>query len=1090
MSTFLADIDVTCATLGYFDGQNYFENADVLQNLKHLLWILHNDNYNHDFLRHVAKINVLHTDLIPLLCKNPDDEVFQALIRLLILLTNPIAILYREGIPKDGVHRSVFLEIVDFMTKYKEAFVADSPWVNLALKLRKSLETEGIFRGEEADMLIERILVLTRNVLQIPTNISKELNAENGPTTHDRVVWVLLQSGMLDLILYILNSADDHRFHLHALEIVVLVLKEQTAPSLACISMQRSTPDKSRNEEELVAIRCEEKEKMKLNPRSVRHPRFGGTYVFQNMKSVSENDMIFHKPLEYSTIANFDGDKTKRKNTHRVVEEIFQNEHCSAFSIRLLLREFCTEILRSAYNTLVRKIRNLLERNTARRNNDDSYLLWTITFFMEFNRLSGLPFELVSESMSVQCFHWVLTEMQHHMDMMETDKEQERIWAKRLNVAVRAFKQMILSMIALPKLKVEKAVSLFHILLNNVCGTTEYRECLLQLLLLYKATRTTKIFLQDVIETTYYFIKILKSSKPSELATNDAKLQPMERRRNEPIDKLWSAIEPTISNLLEFTSEEECARIAKVFDKEFDQKGDKCIMKIHSLLHQGNYEEAIAVSRAARLVWPENKYFCTRHSSAQDELALLRNIFASSPRAGRGSHMERTSIIEEYLKRFVNPKVVRTCIIVLSDWKQIKTVVLKSAVALLHSIATISNCPTILYQASLFRIFQQAFHTKRNEHNLELQRLGIFTVRSFIQSAKINPKIYGELFFYKTISHCSNVENVYSGVNPKTMWATSEETELHKLFERNQTNPQSGQDVVEWLTHNLSDKPKNRCAVTGKLTDTDLSFRKSESKFTTTISNFWTVEEDEELISLYKEHKTARENFSITTQRFKGLKSMDDIIKRMIFLKLISGRSAVTPEKETYEMSEKQAELLCIVNKKFEDVMEWLKESFIDALNSLCESEDGIPLVPVNKIHSAALVDEDFRSLLLSFGLQPPSNNERFWRFPHVNSYEFEVIIKFIEKSNLTCQRSILEMKKETCNEPNESKNEVSNSFQKNNEHLAHSENYRLKNAVDYNSVKRSGTKRPLHFESDDSTYEKKTRHKEEKITTSDFIAS
>lgn len=104
---------------------------------------------------------------------------------------------------------------------------------------------------------------------------------------------------------------------------------------------------------------------------------------------------------------------------------------------RLLLREFCIEILRSAYNTLVRHVRRVLE-HSAGVGHDDSYLLWAIRFFMEFNRLNGFQVELVSESLSTNCFHWVVSRIQHHMDMLDSDKRNSRIWGKRLHIALQA----------------------------------------------------------------------------------------------------------------------------------------------------------------------------------------------------------------------------------------------------------------------------------------------------------------------------------------------------------------------------------------------------------------------------------------------------------------------------------------------------------------------------------------------------------------------------------------------------------------------------------------------------------------------------
>lgn len=60
---------------------------------------------------------------------------------------------------------------------------------------------------------------------------------------------------------------------------------------------------------------------------------------------------------------------------------------------RLFLREFCVEILESAFNNLMRQVRRTLEH--AGTGHDDSYLMWALRFCMEFNRLSGFKLHLV-----------------------------------------------------------------------------------------------------------------------------------------------------------------------------------------------------------------------------------------------------------------------------------------------------------------------------------------------------------------------------------------------------------------------------------------------------------------------------------------------------------------------------------------------------------------------------------------------------------------------------------------------------------------------------------------------------------------------
>lgn len=84
-------------------------------------------------------------------------------------------------------------------------------------------------RSEEQSLLIERILVLIRNVLQVPANPEAECRADNDASVHDQVIWALHQSGILDLVLFIISSSDENQFHLHCLEIVCLLYREQVS---------------------------------------------------------------------------------------------------------------------------------------------------------------------------------------------------------------------------------------------------------------------------------------------------------------------------------------------------------------------------------------------------------------------------------------------------------------------------------------------------------------------------------------------------------------------------------------------------------------------------------------------------------------------------------------------------------------------------------------------------------------------------------------------------------------------------------------------------------------------------------------------
>lgn len=140
MSLLLADIDATCAALGFFDGTTYHIEPDTLQGLKvfiafnialhqflslftifqHLIWILRRDNETHEYRRHLGRGKVLQTDLLPMVIYHTGDEddMSDVLLRLLVNLTNPALLLYREELPKDGPGRRHYLELIEILQGY------------------------------------------------------------------------------------------------------------------------------------------------------------------------------------------------------------------------------------------------------------------------------------------------------------------------------------------------------------------------------------------------------------------------------------------------------------------------------------------------------------------------------------------------------------------------------------------------------------------------------------------------------------------------------------------------------------------------------------------------------------------------------------------------------------------------------------------------------------------------------------------------------------------------------------------------------------------------------------------------------------
>lgn len=348
---------------------------------------------------------------------------------------------------------------------------------------------------EEQGLVLERILVLTRNVLQVPTNPQNEKRVDNDISVHDKVLWALRESGMFDLIIFILSSEYEHQYQLHALEIVHLIFREQKVETIADASVQRTAADKHADEQALLAARRTENAKQQLRPPPARHSRFGGTYVYKDYKSVSDRDLICHQSLERVVQKDFSRDKPKAKKNFRLARDDDKFERQSAFCIRLFLREFCIEILTSCFNNIVRQVRRVLERNQGIKESggyDQSYLLWAMRFFLEFNRLNGFKLNLVTETLSTGCIHWICNQIQHDVEMVQTDKKKKIKWNRRLQLGLQAYREFLMNMQVMEQQEDEDTQALLGKLKNTVFYLVEYREIVLHLLLSYNENHFTR----------------------------------------------------------------------------------------------------------------------------------------------------------------------------------------------------------------------------------------------------------------------------------------------------------------------------------------------------------------------------------------------------------------------------------------------------------------------------------------------------------------------------------------------------------------------------------------------------------------------
>ncbi|KAJ9574818.1 hypothetical protein L9F63_008017, partial [Diploptera punctata] len=416
------------------------------------------------------------------------------------------------------------------------------------------------------------------------------------------------------------------------------MLREQNPTQLAEAAVTRTLQEKERDEVELLAIRQEEirrrQEKVKKFT-GARHSRFGGTYVLKDMKSVSDNDLIYHKPLNKLDSLDFDHDKVKQKRPKNRLPMHGENtERRSAFSVRLFLKEFCVEFLNGAYNTLMYHVKDGLVRARAQAN-DESYYMWGLKFFMEFNRNYKFQVKLVSETMSVQTFHFIQTQLEKCYDMLTTDKKKLLLWSRRLHLALRAYQELLMTLMAMDKCDNPTVRESSKVIKSNIFYVVEYRELILVLMLNFDEIKFSKLYLKDLIETAHVFLKLLEQfcSKRSIVVQRRKAVRKKKTKTPEEIvpEELWDEVGPQLSAVLQ--SEAEIPNIVPfdaASDKHIDEQKVDAMVRIQSYLREQQYEEIIHFMLFTREVWPENDFFGSPNMPAEEEFLAMKDIFLAN----------------------------------------------------------------------------------------------------------------------------------------------------------------------------------------------------------------------------------------------------------------------------------------------------------------------------------------------------------------------------------------------------------------------------------------------------------------------------
>lgn len=937
--TFLlaAELSAACSSLGFYDRSTneYHADDNVLETLKDLIRYLRRDEDTRDVRRQLGETNILVVDLLPIF-KNywSQNELFDVLLRLLVNLTTPPLILWNEVVPTDKIMRNYYLQIEGHLQRYKEAFTDDSVWAILSTKLSKILELEYADRGEENGLVIERILILIRNVLYVPSDRDSENRPDNDANLHDQVLWALKQSGMLDIVLYMASSTAEHTYYLHIIELLSFLLREQSPQILINCALERNRAEKRLDESQLLRVRQQENSKKKEKLRqytSARHSNFGGTFVVQSMKAIGDNYLIYHKPLSSLEKLDFDAHKPKLKTPkNKLPIREAKIERYSAFSIRLLLKEFCTEFLNGAYNTFMLHVKRVLVRAGA-DTQDESYYFWALRFFMEFNRLYKCEVKLVSETMSKESFHYVQQRMEHNFDMIQSDKLKLFVWSKRLHMALLAYRELLLTLSAMDNLDDDLVVESARIIKCNLFYVIEYRELILTLLITFDELKMSDLYLKDLIETQHVFLKLLEAfckQTGGVVVAERKKSKQKKKKANKstaptatPQD-LWNEISSDLAAVL--ASHDPLPEVVPVdFTVPQEEQKPEAMKNIQRKLRNNELETAVALLRACREVWPENDTFGKNPSPPEEEYLIFQEIFYADlgeafPQLENVTHedseqeddenensdvdySETTLKFEDFTKRLSHPKIVRAAGLCLQNFMNNSVFTNHCTIKLIYRIAFGCKMYCMFFQVSIFRTFQSIFAMKDVPQYKEMVKIATHILCRFFKIAQTNPKVYIEVLFWKTCKDAVDIEHGYGSYHKKVtsakVWSEEEENELSTLYEE-YFNKHIEDDLVDWITNNLVDNTKSRRLVLKKLTELGLAAGYKPRKSTQKRNHTWTAAEETELRELFETFRNTDDPLESIMANLSINKPKNRIVEKLLVMGLISDRSEIRKKRK------------------------------------------------------------------------------------------------------------------------------------------------------------------------------------------------
>ncbi|XP_077430507.1 protein timeless homolog isoform X2 [Vanacampus margaritifer] len=928
------DLLATCSALGYLEGDTYHKEADCLESVKDLIRFLRYEDDTRDVRQQLGEGHIVEHDLVPIITQHGHDKaLFDACIRLMVNLTQPAMLCFGK-VPDDPVFRHHFLRVTSHLQAYKEAFSTEKVFGVLSETLYNLLQMEWEQREEEDNLLIERILLLVRNVLHVPADPLEEKKVDDDASVHDRLLWAIHMSGFDDLVKFLASAQSEQQWSMHVLEIISLMFRDQTPDALVSAGHARSAEEKQRDTSELEVLRQKEQaeKRSRTLQRGTRHSRFGGSFVVKGLKAIGDNDMIYHRNVR--NFKNYTHDMGKA--VRRVPRRNRQARECtdkrrSALNVRLFLREFCVDFLENCYNRLMYIVKESLMREQSQEH-DETYYLWALSFFMAFNRGNNFRADLVSETMSTRTFHYMERNITNYYEMILADRKEATSWSRRMHLALKAYQELLLTVNEMDRSQDESIRHSANVIKSNIFYLMEYREIFLTLLRKYDGTKQPQSYLKDLVESTHLFLRMLErfSKGRSSLVVQKKRVKRKQSKRDpktpavertpEALADILKIVEEQLKGVSFQLSESLTERIVPfdaTSETPLEEQRTEAMVRVQDALQSQLGPEALALLRAAREVWPEGDVFGSTDVEPEEELELLKQILhAELPRSAappetqmeeegeddadlvEDEELEAVQVSEtefkflDFIKKFANPNIVRPYLLLLKSYSKNTPHTNHCIARMLHRVAFDLKMDALLYQLSVFHLFNKILSDPAASAYQELVAFAKYVLNRFFSLAATNNKAYVELLFWKNVGAVREMTEGYSKERDEKMpaWTEEEEEQLRNLYEEHRHSEVP--DIVETLLPLLSNSTLTRRQVVTQLVRMGLvdSAKELKKPKKGTGIVLWTEDQEEELQMLYEEYKDSDDVLGNILKKLTAKRSRARIVDKLISMGLVSER--------------------------------------------------------------------------------------------------------------------------------------------------------------------------------------------------------